>query len=82
MQVAKALQHTNVKLTWDEDDPERKKAFARKLTEDKLKDEDFAAYMADSQSDDSDVEEDDAPEFGKPAPKPAAAPSKPAWGKK
>ena len=29
-----------------------------------------------------DVEEDDAPEFGKPAPKPAAAPSKPAWGKK
>ena len=25
-----------------------------------------------------DVEEDDAPEFGKPAPKPAAAPSKPA----
>ena len=56
---AKALQHTNVKLTWDEDDPERKKAFARKLTEDKLKDEDFAAYMADSQSDDSDVEEDE-----------------------
>lgn len=56
---AKALQHTNVKLTWDEDDPARKKAFARKLTEDKLKDEDFAAYMADSQSDDSDVEEDE-----------------------
>ena len=56
---AKALQHTNVKLTWDEDDPARKKAFARKLTEDKLKDEDFAAYIADSQSDDSDVEEDE-----------------------
>ena len=62
---AKALQHTNVKLTWDEDDPERKKAFARKLTEDKLKDEDFAAYMADSQSDDSDVEEDEKDERGK-----------------
>ena len=42
----KALQQTNVKLSWDDDDPARKKAFARKLTEDKLKDEDFAAYMA------------------------------------
>ena len=56
---AKALQHTNVKLSWDEDDPARKKAFNRKLTEDKLKDEDFAAYMADSQSDESELDDDD-----------------------
>lgn len=27
----KALQHTNVKLTWDEDDPDRKKTLHRKV---------------------------------------------------
>ena len=59
----KALQQTNVKLSWDDDDPARKKAFARKLTEDKLKDEDFAAYMA-SASESSESEE----EFAAPVP--------------
>ena len=49
----KALQQTNVKLSWDDDDPTRKKAFNRKLTEDKLKDEDFAAYMASASEDES-----------------------------
>ena len=53
----KALQQTNVKLSWDLDDPARKKAFSRKLTEDKLKDEDFAAYMA-SESDEDYFEEE------------------------
>jgi hypothetical protein len=57
----KALQQTNVKLSWDDDDPARKKAFARKLTEDKLKDEDFAAYMA-SASEDEEDEDEGAPE--------------------
>jgi hypothetical protein len=64
----KALQQTNVKLSWDDDDPARKKAFARKLTEDKLKDEDFAAYMASAseESDDSEAS-DDVEETKKPA---------------
>ena len=55
----KALQQTNVKLSWDDDDPVRKKAFSRKLTEDKLKDEDFAAYMA-SASESSESEDEAA----------------------
>ena len=58
----KALQQTNVKLSWDDDDPARRRAFSRKLTEDKLKDEDFAAYMGAGSSDD---EEDEEEEEGK-----------------
>lgn len=42
----KALQHTNVELTWDKIDDERKKALSRKLKDDELKDEDFKTYLA------------------------------------
>ena len=49
----KALQHTNVELTWDKPDDERKKTLAKKLKDDELKDEDFKTYLA-SASDDSD----------------------------
>ena len=56
----KALQHSNVKLSWDDDDPTRKKTFRRKITEENLKDEDFAAYLAtDSESEESESEEDE-----------------------
>ena len=55
----KALQRTNVKLSWDDDDPARRRAFSRKLTEDKLKDEDFAAYMGAGSSDDEEEEEEE-----------------------
>ena len=55
----KALQQTNVKLSWDDDDPARRRAFSRKLTEDKLKDEDFAAYMGAGSSDDDEEEEEE-----------------------
>ena len=54
----KALQHSNVKLSWDDDDPMRRKTFRRKITEDNLKDEDFAAYLA-SDSEDSDSDSED-----------------------
>ena len=54
----KALQHSNVKLSWDDDDPMRRKTFRRKITEDNLKDEDFAAYLA-SDSEDSESESED-----------------------
>lgn len=36
-----ALQHTNVKLTWDADDVVRKRTLARKLTQEQLHDDDF-----------------------------------------
>lgn len=36
-----ALQHTNVKLTWDADDDTRKKALRKKMTEDTIREDDF-----------------------------------------
>ena len=60
----KALQQTNVKLSWDDDDPARRRAFSRKLTEDKLKDEDFAAYMGAGSSDDEEEEEEEGKKGG------------------
>ena len=36
-----ALQHTNVKLTWDDDDDRRKKMLRRRVTEGELQDEDL-----------------------------------------
>ncbi|OZJ06150.1 hypothetical protein BZG36_01047 [Bifiguratus adelaidae] len=51
--VTDALQHSNVKLTWDDDDPDRIKVTRRKLTKEDIKDLDFAAYLA-SSSDESD----------------------------
>lgn len=56
----KALQHTNVELTWDKVDDERKKALSRKLKDDELKDEDFKTYLA-SASDSSDEDIDTVP---------------------
>ncbi|KAJ3367847.1 pre-rRNA-processing protein esf1 [Allomyces arbusculus] len=48
----KALQHTNVKLTWDEDDPDRVQVTRKKLSYNELKAMDFKAYIAsDSESD-------------------------------
>ncbi|KNE69924.1 hypothetical protein AMAG_14771 [Allomyces macrogynus ATCC 38327] len=47
----KALQHTNVKLTWDEDDPDRVRVTRKKLSYNELKAMDFKAYIAsDSES--------------------------------
>lgn len=36
-----ALQHTNVKLTWDADDDNRKRTLAKRVTKDELRDDDF-----------------------------------------
>jgi len=41
-----ALQHTNVKLTWDADDDTRKKALRKKMTEDSIRDDDFKVSFA------------------------------------
>ncbi|KAJ3411749.1 pre-rRNA-processing protein esf1 [Chytridiales sp. JEL 0842] len=50
-----ALQHSKVKLTWDQDDPDRFKVTRRKFTKDDLKEMDFKAYLASDS--DSDAEE-------------------------
>ena len=47
----KALRNATVKLSWDDADPARKKTFGRKITEDKLKDDDFDAYLASDSED-------------------------------
>ncbi|KAI8377558.1 uncharacterized protein BYT42DRAFT_570712 [Radiomyces spectabilis] len=52
-----ALQHTRVKLTWDQDDPDRIQLMRREFTTDDLKDLDFEAYLA-SSSDEEEEEED------------------------
>lgn len=48
--ITPALQHSNVKLTWDAEDPERSKITRRKFTNDDLSNMDFKAYLA-SESD-------------------------------
>lgn len=55
-----ALQHTNVKLTWDADDDTRKKALRKKMTEDSIRDDDFRAYLASSSEEEAEVGEDAA----------------------
>jgi len=55
--VTRALQQSNVKLTWDEDDRERVRVTQRKFTKDDLKRMDFDAYVASSSDESgSDVE--------------------------
>ncbi|GAQ86660.1 hypothetical protein KFL_003030030 [Klebsormidium nitens] len=55
----RALQHSNVKLTWDEDEPARRKTLRRKFGKEEVDNMDFHAYMASSDSD-SDEEGSDA----------------------
>lgn len=54
----KALQHTNVDLTWDKGDDSRKRTLNKKITADQLKEDDFRAYLA-TDSDGSDDEDGD-----------------------
>ena len=59
-----ALRHSRVKLTWDDDDPERKKIMRRTMSQKEIEESDFKTYLASSGSSDegSDVE---APVTGK-----------------
>lgn len=43
-----ALRHSKVKLTWDEDDPERNQLTRRALTRKEIEENDFRAYLASS----------------------------------
>jgi len=51
--LLKVLQHSGVKLTWDDDDPDRVKIIRRKFTKKDVDDRDFKAYIA-SSSEESD----------------------------
>ncbi|KAI0094824.1 hypothetical protein BDY19DRAFT_901921 [Irpex rosettiformis] len=54
--VTDALRHSRVKLTWDEDDPERTKLTRRTLTRKEIDENDFKAYIASSSE--SETEDD------------------------
>ncbi|TKW35100.1 hypothetical protein SEVIR_2G349200v4 [Setaria viridis] len=55
----RALQHSRVKLTWDEDEPERKKVLRRKFTDDQLDELDMYLASDDSASEDDSVDNSD-----------------------
>ncbi|KAI9138893.1 hypothetical protein BKA69DRAFT_1089162 [Paraphysoderma sedebokerense] len=63
--VTKALQHTNVKLTWDEDDPDRTRITKRKITAQDIKNLDFKAFLASDSEHDSDQGHNSDPEESK-----------------
>lgn len=48
--LPQALRHSKVKLTWDEDDPERNKYTRRTLSRKEIEEDDFKAYIASSSS--------------------------------
>ncbi|PPQ87037.1 hypothetical protein CVT25_000014 [Psilocybe cyanescens] len=48
--VTDALRHSKVKLTWDEDDPERSQITRRALTRKEIEESDFRAYIANTSS--------------------------------
>eukprot|EP01135_Chromosphaera_perkinsii_P002935 Nk52_evm46s230 gene=Nk52_evmTU46s230 len=54
-----ALQHTKAKLTWDEDDKERRKVVNRDFSREDLKELDFRTYLANSSDEESGYSEDD-----------------------
>ncbi|KAF8168159.1 hypothetical protein B0H34DRAFT_792796 [Crassisporium funariophilum] len=59
--VTDALRHSKVKLTWDEDDPERNQVTRRALSRKEIEDSDFKAYIANSSSESgSDADEEPA----------------------
>ncbi|RIA89423.1 hypothetical protein C1645_772397 [Glomus cerebriforme] len=56
--VTEALQYSSVKLTWDDDDPDRVKTIRQKFTKKDVDDMDFKTYLASSSEEsDEDVEE-------------------------
>ncbi|EAU93178.1 pre-rRNA-processing protein ESF1 [Coprinopsis cinerea okayama7 len=54
--VTDALRHSKVKLTWDEDDPERNQVTRRALSKQEIEEGDFRAYIASSSESESEGE--------------------------
>ncbi|KAJ7225565.1 hypothetical protein GGX14DRAFT_639656 [Mycena pura] len=52
--VTDALRHSKVKLTWDEDDPERNRVTRRALTRKEMEEADYSAFLASSEDDSDD----------------------------
>ncbi|THV07726.1 hypothetical protein K435DRAFT_959788 [Dendrothele bispora CBS 962.96] len=57
--LPQALRHSKVKLTWDEDDPERAQVTRRIFSQKEIKEEDYKAYLASSSSE-SEAEDENA----------------------
>ncbi|KAF7436759.1 pre-rRNA-processing protein esf1 [Pleurotus ostreatus] len=64
--VTDALRHSKVKLTWEEDDPERNLVTRRKLSQKEIEESDFKAYLASSSSE-SEAEDQPSKKFSKSA---------------
>ncbi|KAI8593733.1 hypothetical protein BDZ88DRAFT_443121 [Geranomyces variabilis] len=58
--VTNALQHSKVKLTWDDDDDDRVRVTKRHFTKDDLAEMDFKAYLASSSDESDDPDRDSA----------------------
>ncbi|KAF8447338.1 hypothetical protein L210DRAFT_3525979 [Boletus edulis BED1] len=56
--VTDALRHSKVKLTWDDDDPERNQILRRTLTKKEIEEADFRAYIASSSSSSAEAEDE------------------------
>ncbi|KAF5312855.1 hypothetical protein D9619_003513 [Psilocybe cf. subviscida] len=70
--VTDALRHSKVKLTWDDDDPERNQVTRRALTRKEIDENDFRAYIANTSSE-SEADGDDDNDSQVQAKKAAAA---------
>ncbi|CAE7149382.1 unnamed protein product [Rhizoctonia solani] len=57
--VTDALRHSKVKLTWDDDDPERNKITRRRMTRKEVEEEDFRALLASSSEDEDESSSED-----------------------
>lgn len=68
-----ALRHSKVKLTWDDDDPERIQMTRRTLSKKEIEEADFKAYLASSSSESDDEDVPSAPHIKKKADKKAAS---------
>ncbi|KAJ1311663.1 hypothetical protein OPQ81_010138 [Rhizoctonia solani] len=58
--VTDALRHSKVKLTWDDDDPERNKITRRRMTRKEVEEEDFRALLASSSEEEEEGDESTA----------------------
>ncbi|KAJ9120696.1 hypothetical protein QFC22_002627 [Naganishia vaughanmartiniae] len=64
--VTDALRHSRVKLTWDQDDPNRVKVLRRPMTKQEIEEEDFKAYLASGTDDDDESEHEEGDSSTKP----------------
>ncbi|XP_009767399.1 pre-rRNA-processing protein esf1 [Nicotiana tabacum] len=58
----RALQHSNIELTWDEDEPQRIRTLKRKFNADQLADMELKEFLASDDSESDDSEEGDGTE--------------------